>query len=267
MNEVLSAGLSDEVTRRLREAILTGLLRDGERVVERDLASTLAVSRGPVRDALRRLADEGLVVSEPRRGTRIASLTLEDGEEIMAIRLAIEPLAVRYLVRDAESPRFESLHPILDAMRAACERHDWPEVMAQDFALHSQLYRLCGRRRLLRLWESISEPLLHIFRMNLGLYENIGQVYENHRKLVAELESGDPARAEDAIREHITHFQPQLRALMIDRERKLAQEGYARRTDGGRPEGGSRRFDTGGTSTTDAPAGVHNTPPHQTQEG
>jgi DNA-binding GntR family transcriptional regulator len=209
-------GLGDTVTRRLRDAILSGELRDGERVVERDIAASLEVSRGPVRDALRQLAAEGLVVTESRRGTRVTSLTVTDGEEIMAIREAIEPLAVRYLVQDS-APPFESLHEILDQMRVAAGRGSWPQVVLQDFALHRQLYVLCGRRRLLNLWESISAPLLHIFKMNLGLYETIEQVHTNHAKLVADIESVDPALAEKSIREHITHFRPQLLALMRDR--------------------------------------------------
>lgn len=210
MSEVIELG--GEVTRRLREAILSGRLRDGERVVERDLAASFDVSRGPVRDALRRLAEEGLVVSEPRRGTTVASLTPQDGEEIVAIRGAIEPLAVRYLVQDAGN--FESLHEILGELRVACERRDWPQVVLQDFALHRQLYVLCGRRRLLRMWESINAPMLHLFRMNLGLYHTIDQVHANHAKLVDDLCSGDPVLADNAIREHITHFRPQLPALM-----------------------------------------------------
>lgn len=226
MSELLGlySGLGDTVTRRLRDAILSGELHDGERVVERDIAATLGVSRGPVRDALRQLAAEGLVVSQPRRGTRIASLTPEDGEEIMAIREGIEPLAVRYLVRDLEQPHFESLHEILGLLRAACEAGNWSQAVLQDFALHRQLYVLCGRRRLLRVWESISAPLLHIFRMNRGLYETIEQIHENHARLVADIESGDPVVAEDAIREHITHFRSPLLGLMTDREHTDAEE-------------------------------------------
>lgn len=208
------AGLGDTVTRRLRDAILAGELVDGQRVVERDIAQGLGVSRGPVRDALRQLAAEGLVISQPRRGSRIASLTPQDGEEIMAIRGAIEPLAVRYLVRGEHEPRFESLHEILDVMREACEAGNWSQAVLQDFALHRQLYLLCPSRRLLRVWEGISAPLLHIFRLNRGLYDSIDEIHHNHANLVADIESGDPTVAEAAIREHITHFQPQLIELM-----------------------------------------------------
>jgi DNA-binding GntR family transcriptional regulator len=217
----LYAGLGDTVTRRLREAILSGELHDGQRVVERDIAERLGVSRGPVRDALRQLADEGLVVTQPRRGTRIASLTPADGEEIMAIREAIEPLAVRYLVRDLPGrPHFESLHRILDRMRTACESGNASQAVVQDFALHRELYVLCGRRRLLRMWESISASLLHIFRMNRGLYDSVEQIYDNHAQLVADIESGDPTLAEASLREHITHFRPQLLALLREQERE-----------------------------------------------
>jgi DNA-binding GntR family transcriptional regulator len=203
-------GLTDTVTQRLRDAILSGRLRDGVRLVERDIAAAFEVSRGPVRDALRQLAVEGLVMFESGSGARVASLTLLDGEEIMAIREAVEPLAVAYLVRDAGARRFDVLHDILGKLREACDTGNWPQIVLQDFALHRQLYVLCGRRRLLHIWESISEPLLHIFRINLGLYEKVEQVYANHERLVADIESGDVTRAEAAISEHITLFRPQL---------------------------------------------------------
>jgi DNA-binding GntR family transcriptional regulator len=210
-------GLTDTVTQRLRDAILSGQLGDGQRLVERDIAAAFDVSRGPVRDALRQLAVEGLVVSESGSGARVASLTVVDGEEIMAIREAVEPLAVGYLVRDAGARRFDVLHEILDQLRLACENANWSQIVLQDFALHRQLYVLCGRRRLLHIWESISEPLLHIFRINLGLYESTEEVHANHERLVADIESGDVGRAQAAISEHITHFRPQLLTLMGER--------------------------------------------------
>ncbi|MQA05256.1 MAG: FCD domain-containing protein [Streptosporangiales bacterium] len=210
-------GLGDTVTSYLRDAILAGHLQDGQRIVERDVAEILGVSRGPVRDALRQLEAEGLVVSSPRRGSHVASLTPDAGLEIMAIRAVVEPLAVSFLLQPQEEQHFEALHDILTRLRTACEQGDWSQAVQQDFALHRQLYVLCGRRRLLRIWDDLGAPLLHIFRLNRHLYDDIGQVYDNHAALVAAIEGGDSERAERAIKEHVTMFQPRLLELMAIR--------------------------------------------------
>ncbi|MGH3098814.1 MAG: GntR family transcriptional regulator [Streptosporangiales bacterium] len=210
-------GLGDAVTRHLRDAILSGTLGDGQRIVERDIAEELGVSRGPVRDALRQLEAEGLVVSTPRRGSRVASLKPDDGREIMTLRTVLEPLTVSFLLETEDAQPFESLHEILDRLRAACERDDWSQAVLLDFALHRQMYVLSGQRRLLRVWDDLAPPLLHIFRLNRHLYDEIGQVYRNHAALLETIESGDPAAADRAIRHHVTQFQPQLLALMSAR--------------------------------------------------
>lgn len=210
-------GLGDAVTRHLRDAILSGALSDGQRIVERDIAEELGVSRGPVRDALRQLEAEGLVVSTPRRGSRVASLKPEDGREIMALRAVLEPLAVSFLLETEDPQRFESLHEILDRLRAACDRGDWSQAVLLDFALHRQLYVLSGRRRLLRVWDDVAPPLLHIFRLNRHLYDDIAQVYRNHATLLETIEGGDAEAADGAIRHHVTQFQPRLLALMSAR--------------------------------------------------
>ncbi len=211
------AGLGDTVTGHLRDAILSGELSDGERIIERDVAERLGVSRGPVRDAFRQLEAEGLIVSTPRRGSRVASLTPDDGLEIMAIRAALEPLAVSFLLRAHDDSRWESLHEILDRLRTACARGDWSQAVLLDFTLHRQLYVLCGQRRLLRFWDDLGAPLLHIFRLNRHLYDDIQDVHRNHAALVATIESGDAAAADRAIRTHITEFQPRLLDLMHTR--------------------------------------------------
>jgi len=83
-------GLLDEVAARIRARIFSGELHDGQRIIERDLAAEMGTSRGPIRDALRILEGEGLVITAPRRGTHVASLTTADALEILAIREAVK---------------------------------------------------------------------------------------------------------------------------------------------------------------------------------
>lgn len=220
-------GLGDAATRALRDMILSGELRDGERIVEREIADRLGVSRGPVRDALRQLDVEGLVVNLPRRGARVASLTAADGEEIMTIRAAVEPLAVRALVTGngpaairpgAEGARFPSLQAIVDDLHRACDAGDWSSAVLHDFALHRQIHVLSGRRRLLHTWDSISAPLLHIFRLSRDLYPRIADIATKHQRLLDDIVTGDPDRAENAVRAHVTEFGPQLLHRMTSLE-------------------------------------------------
>src|SRR5262249_46233884 len=93
---ITAIALADAATYRLREAILDGRLPAGERIVERDGPEAFGLSRGPIRDALRRLETEGLVELLPRRGARVATLSHADAEEAIALRAAVEPVAVAF---------------------------------------------------------------------------------------------------------------------------------------------------------------------------
>ena len=202
-------GLGDAAADRIRDLILSGELRDGDRLVERDLAERLGTSRGPVRDALRRLDAEGLVVLLPRRGARVATLTAADAEEIIALRAATEPLAVRALAARRDGFAGD-LQRIVDDLRRACESGDLHGAVRLDFALHHRIHQLCGRRRLHHTWETISGPLLHIFRRSREHYADIGDIATSHQALLDDIVSGDPARAEAAARAHVTRFGPDL---------------------------------------------------------
>lgn len=211
----LHPGLGDAAADRIRDLILSGTLRDGDRLVERDLAERLGISRGPVRDALRRLDAEGLVVLLPRRGARVATLTAADGEEIIALRAATEPLAVRALATAEPAGYAADLQRIVDDLFTACDAGDWSGAVRHDFALHRRIHELSGRRRLLHTWETISAPLLHIFRLSRDLYPAIGDIATSHQALLDDVVSGDPARAETAARAHVTRFGPELLRRMI----------------------------------------------------
>ncbi|WP_224391506.1 GntR family transcriptional regulator [Pseudonocardia sp. ICBG1293] len=203
-------GLGAAATDRVRGLILSGELRDGDRLVERDLAERLGISRGPVRDALRRLDAEGLVVLLPRRGARVATLTADDTEEIIALRAATEPLAVRALATARSTQHARELGRIVEELQAACAARDNAAAVSLDFALHRRIHELCGRRRLLHTWETISAPLHHVFRLSRDLYDDLGDIADSHRTLLDDITSGDPARAEAAARAHVTRFGPEL---------------------------------------------------------
>lgn len=202
--------LAGEVAQRLRDAILEGRFADGERIVERDLAEQLGVSRGPIRDALKRLEHEGLVELLPRRGARVATLTPEDAAEVLAVRAALEPLAVRALLERGDPGLLEPLSECLERLRVASEASDWPALVSLDMEFHELVFRQAGGRSLLRVWDALRIPLLQTFRIHREFYDFGSTIYERHRKLYEQLASGDVDGAMQATRQHVLDHQPQL---------------------------------------------------------
>lgn len=199
---------------RLRERIFSGRFQNGERLVEHLLADELQVSRGPVRDALRLLEAEGLVVSTPRRGTRVASLTAADAAELLAIRAALEPVAVRCLLERAGHEEFDALEGQLGRLAAAATENDWNAVVLEDLAFHEMIFRLSGQRRLLAIWNGLHVPLLQTFRAHRFLYGSIEEVAARHRALLDALRGGDVERAVAHDREHIVERRAELLGLL-----------------------------------------------------
>ena len=128
-----SRTLSDQVAGQLRQAILMGRLKPGQRIVEHEIAQAMAISRGPVRDALRILQNERLVVQYPHRGAFVAWLTLRDAEEIYSIRRELEMLAVEFAVKYAtDEQRERFLRPLVAGEIRSCFSMTEPETSGSN---------------------------------------------------------------------------------------------------------------------------------------
>ena len=143
--------LVEVATRRLREEILSGALPPGQRLVEEQIVARFSISRPPLREALRVLAQQGLVEHLPRRGARVTELTATDVEQLFGIRLALELHAVRTsfpLDPAPDDARLAALQGRLDQMRAA--ERDGDELAKDDAhrAFHAEVVALAGNRQL-----------------------------------------------------------------------------------------------------------------------
>jgi DNA-binding GntR family transcriptional regulator len=218
-------GLLDEVAARIRARIFSGDLRDGERIVERDLAAEMGTSRGPIRDALRILEGEGLVITAPRRGTHVASLTTADALEILAIREALEPVAVNFLLDRNEPKHFEQLQAIVERLDRAALANDWNLAILLDLEFHGTIFELCAQRRILRIWESLKTPMLQLLGKLSHYYTDIAEVPVRHRDLLDSLRSGDRKRALAHSCEHVVAFQEKLLANLPSAQETEVTEG------------------------------------------
>jgi DNA-binding GntR family transcriptional regulator len=152
--------LSDYVADQLRQAILVGQLQPAQRLVEEDLATSLQTSRGPVRDAIRMLENEGLVIRQPHRGAFVADWTPDDVREIYSLREALESLAIRYVIKNATDEQIDELENLVHEMNDLAQ-HEYTQIEATDIDMtfHRALCQISGHRRLLNAWESISAQI------------------------------------------------------------------------------------------------------------
>lgn len=201
-----SRTLSDQVAAQLRQAILQGRLKPGQRIVEHEIAQAMSISRGPVRDALRILATERLVVQYPHRGAFVAWLALRDAEEIYSLREALETLALDYAIRSASAEQIEELTSVIDQMRALLHQA-YPETEATDLDLefHHTLCRISGHSRALAAWTACRAQvrLLLLTHRVLRPADYHESAVEGHSRLVQALRAGDAPAARMVLREHL----------------------------------------------------------------
>lgn len=185
----------------LRSAILSGRYRPGDHLGEVELAGSLGVSRGTVREALRHLQQEGLVTAGNRGMLRVNSLSGAEVHELFRVRAALEGLAVREVIA---SPRRESA---AETLRAAVERlsdEDEPAVrMEADLAFHLLLCQLSGNSMLVEAWQRL-EGRMRVAILNGAAWQAPMMARDRHVPIVEAVERGDVEAAVRVVDEHMT---------------------------------------------------------------
>lgn len=187
------------VERSLRELIVSGQLREGTPLVQRDLAERLRVSQTPVRAALGALERDGFVATSATGRSVVRRLTREDFEEISAARYGLEGLAARIsapLVGDAELARMRQL---LDELRTAAQARDVDRYLELRWAYFSTCYRVSGRRRLLDDVERLFRRSERYNRIVLSLPDRFAESVARYPAFLAACEQRDGERAEQAV--------------------------------------------------------------------
>jgi len=195
--------LAEDAAERIREAILAGDLRPGERLVEVRIAEQLGISRGPLREAFRVLRVEGLVVDVPNRGTFVVRLSPDDVREIFDLRAAVETRAAKTLARRASESELRELGILLDRLEAAAESGDVRAVARADLAFHDAVCRLSGNRRLHAVFARDVPTMQALIKIDDQLYHSLAEAASEHRPLLSAIEAGDPETAAAGFEAHI----------------------------------------------------------------
>ena len=195
--------LRDVVFQTLRQAILRGELEPGERLMEIQLAERLGVSRTPVREAIRKLELEGLVVMVPRKGAEVASITEKNVRDVLEVRKALEELAVTLACQRMDESQFgqfdEHNHIFEEALRAG----DLAEIARQDIDFHELIYMATDNERLQQMLGNLREQM---YRYRLEYMKDEQQrekLVQEHQEIAEAIQTRNVERAKSAIRLHI----------------------------------------------------------------
>ncbi len=199
--------LRDDVVRAIRDAIIQGRLRPGEKVPEEELAQQLKVSRTPVREAIRVLEAQGLVVVRPKRGTYISVPDRDDSADGLAVRTALEELAVSQAMERLDETDWsllcDQLQSILEQMSDVKGVANGIREIELDIEFHATVIGAARNRHLWRSWHALGIPFL-VWSPERGMYpDSEPDLVARHQELLNAIRSRDPAQCSTAIRRHI----------------------------------------------------------------
>lgn len=195
--------LRDMVYKSLRKEILTGRINPGEHLLELEISSKLGVSRTPVREALRMLELEGLVIMLPRRGARVSKITEKSMQDVLEVRESLDALCVELACERITAQEKEELRRACEAFEKAVATNDSRKIAEADVRFHDILMKAAKNDRLVDIEENLSQSMYR-FRYE---YINEGSGHDNlvaeHRRIYDSVINGDRIEAAAAARLHI----------------------------------------------------------------
>jgi DNA-binding GntR family transcriptional regulator len=197
------------VVEALREAIVSGRLEPGERLIEERLSSRLDTSRGAVREALRRLEHEGLVMSFPYRGSVVLGVPEEEVQQVLIpIRLTLERYCFAKALPLLSGDDFAELGKCVWSMEEAARTHDLNRIVEADLRFHETVLEHAGQSHALQLWRSIA-PRIRAYFLRYGKVRDLDVIVEEHRDLLAAIQTRDPDVVLPLLEEHIAIETPE----------------------------------------------------------
>jgi DNA-binding GntR family transcriptional regulator len=206
--------IQEIVAEALRDAIVTGRLKGGERLHQDGIAVKLGVSRMPVREALRQLESEGLVVFTPHRRVSVAALSTQELREIYEMRTALEILALDLAVPRLSARELAGLGALLDQMDRVNDPGRWLDL---NRTFHGTLYGASGRVRLCALIDSLRGNVERYLRIYVSGVEHRAHAQAEHRRILRACRRRQIAEAKKALRRHLRGTVDQLEAFLRER--------------------------------------------------
>ena len=205
MNEYLP--LRDVVFNTLRQAILRGELKPGERLMEIQLANKLGVSRTPIREAIRMLEQEGLAVTIPRKGAEVAKMTEKDMEDVLQIREALDELAAKIACEQISEEQLEELVATMHEFEESTKTDNVKKIAEADVKFHDIIYQSTGNPKLVNMLNNLREQMYRYRVEYLKDVESRKTLVEEHYAVYRALKARNQQQAVKDICIHIVNQQ------------------------------------------------------------
>lgn len=209
--------LRDVVFKTLRQGILTGELKPGERLMEIHLANRLGVSRTPIREAIRKLELEGLVIMIPRRGAEVAQITEKNLQDVLEVRRALDVFAAKLACQRMTEEQKKELKEAADAFEKAIETKDATVSARADVKFHDIILEAAGNDRLTQLVNNLAEQVYRYRFESVKDERSHSRLIDEHRRIYDSIVKRDEKAAEEAVGTHVDNqekaIKDQLRAM------------------------------------------------------
>jgi len=206
--------IRDRVVHALREAIIAGRLKPGERIRERELVSLLGVSRSPLREAIRILETEGLITSLAHRGARVSELSAVDLHDMLDVRIMLESFAARLFIERLDEAVLRAMEEQVERSRAPGYRVDLQENFDLGLEFHDLLVGACGNRKVVQLHENLRRDQTRYQHFAFARLGRDVRALDEHAEMVAMLRARDLGAVERLMRAHLLRFHDYLAPLL-----------------------------------------------------
>jgi len=210
--------LREIVFETIRSAIVSGDLKPGERVMEVQMAESLGVSRTPVREAIRKLELEGLIIMLPRKGAYVTDLSVKDLTEVMEIRAVLEGLAAGLASIRIDAVEIEELEIYALKFHKSIEE-DVDVIILRDFEFHDAIFRASRNERLIQLNNNLIEQVQRFREIYHKKVNKPKESSREHYAIVEAISNGDVDKAEKLTRIHIENTEKAILKMMEGKHR------------------------------------------------
>jgi DNA-binding GntR family transcriptional regulator len=215
--EIINLGeykpLRDIVFETLKEAILKGKLEPRERLMEIQLADQLGVSRTPVREAIRKLELEGLVIMEPRKGAYVSDISYADIIDTLEVREALETYAVRLAIEKGAVERIGELEELNIEFEKAYEEEDIQKMVKYDTEIHNMIVELSGNKKLISFMDALNEIMQRFRLIYFNETYNPEVIIREHKEVFEAINSGDKERSVNAMTSHLSTLKDDIKEV------------------------------------------------------
>lgn len=224
--------LRDVVVDNIRQAIISGQFPAGMRLMELQLAEEMEVSRTPVREAIRKMELEGLVVMIPRRGAYVADISIKDINEVYEIRTALDVLAAGLAAERIGDDEIKEMKTLLDADKPLVAAKDYPRIIENDTAFHDVIYKASRNRRCMNIISNLREQITAIRGRSMPYPGRLDDMIKEHQAIYDAIAQRSVDKAQKAVRTHMENAERTLLKVIEAKEKEHADQKAGNKKEG-----------------------------------